>query len=72
MVIMDRRKIVALQAFSRVKELVKKGEISEAKEEISRVNEILEEKEKNALMNTFVKSIMDYNESIEWNDICHS
>ena len=63
---MDCRKIKILQALSKVKEYAGKGDISNAKKEMLKVENILDEKERNTLMNTFVDSIMDYNESIDW------
>ncbi len=69
---MDCRKIKILQALSRVKEYTGKGDIFNAKKEMLKVDNIVDENERNVLMNTFVKSVEDYNESIKWNDICHS
>jgi hypothetical protein len=69
---MDCRKIKILQAISRVKELAEKGNISEASSEIFKVDNLLDQKERNAIMKTFTTSIERYNEGINWNDICHS
>lgn len=72
MKVIDCRKIKILQAFSKVKNLAENGNISEAQNEMFKIMDFLEQEERNALMNTFVDSIMKYNESIKWNDICHS
>jgi len=72
MKVIDCRKIKILQAFSKVKSLAENGEISKARNEIFLIKNILDQKERNALMNIFTASVMKYNENIEWDDICHS
>ena len=42
------------------------------KNEMFKIKDILDQKERNALMNVFTTSVMKYNENIEWDDICHS
>jgi len=72
MIVIDYRKLKILQTFSKVKSLAENGEISEAQNEIFKIKDILDQKERNALMNIFITSVMKYNENIEWDDICHS
>jgi len=72
MKVVDCRKLKILQTFSKVKSLAEKGNISEAKNEMFKIKDILDQKERNALMNIFTTSVMKYNENIEWDDIRHS
>ncbi|KUK49663.1 MAG: hypothetical protein XD75_0342 [Parcubacteria bacterium 33_209] len=66
------RKARVLKLFSVTKKLVSEGKIKKALQNIHEKENILEPREREKLMKTFTTSIERYNESIKWNDICHS
>lgn len=61
---MNVRKVEVLELAGKIKKMTLEGEIHQAQNEIFRAK--LCPGERNKIMNIFVDSIMDYNESIDW------